>query len=680
MDDSVSNDAVNSSSSESEEDEVVQEMNQTLEIVPTQQINDEDELNQTLHVLPTQFQESDSDNNDPEDSRDNIDHNSPSNLEENSDPVRFDTANLTYPADGNDDDETSPQSPQISPESPDLLESDNNENIYSPELQEANKNTGSENESSSSESETEGIPESANNSELPISSPPTSPVQASSEKENTERTLKIEPSVTEEKDETSELNHSDNLKDIFDENGEEADDESGDSSGDESEDEFTRPVDEQETEQNEDGSIETKGKLPSSPPLQPPAAVDEDEEYDPEAPEMGTNDDDFDDFQNMKDANEQSTGNNTVIDHQPDNDAENEIQQPQEVINDIFGSSDSGEEFEGFDDADLEREQEPEEAPGEKPRHEERGEDVDDTVSDFDKMMMQKKAEQSRRRRKRLKDDIIINDQDDKILSMVSEMRRASDDDRRLNRENKVAIEKLKLMSSVIYELKKCHLLSAFVENGVLLSIAEWLTPLPDKSLPHLQVRSNMLQILESFPALDSSMLRESGIGKAVMLLYKHPKETRENRIRAGKLVNKWARPIFQLTADFGAMTKADREQRDLEKMPPQKRRKGNNDKKRDEDDEDGPKGPGDAGFVLRARVPQPSFKDYVVRPKSKFERDDDDEDDDEETAMPKPIRARGTNITGKTRLDKYIAKDRERKTIAKNTHAVKVNLNGGKL
>ncbi|XP_055022564.1 LOW QUALITY PROTEIN: protein IWS1 homolog [Boleophthalmus pectinirostris] len=349
----------------------------------------------------------------------------------------------------------------------------------------------------------------------------------------------------------------------------------------------------------------------------------------------------------------------------------------EKMIADIFGESgdEEEEEFTGFNQEDLEQEKK------ETPQTQQQQDDSDsdegvdrsgqDTsfMSDFDIMLAKRKAMNSKRRKHR-DGGTFISDADDVVSAMINKMNEAAEEDRTLNSQKKPALKKLTLLPQVVMHLKKQDLKETFIDSGVMSAIKEWISPLPDKSLPALRIREELLRILQELPSVSQETLKHSGIGRAVMFLYKHPKESRTNKDLALKLINEWSRPIFGLTSNYKGMTREERQQRDLDQQMPQRRRlsSGGQTPRRDLEKqltgEEKALRPGDPGFCARARVPMPSNKDYVVRPKWNVEGDS----------------SRGPVKKGLSRVDKQMRRFQDIRRLSKTGHAVKISVEGNRM
>lgn len=244
-------------------------------------------------------------------------------------------------------------------------------------------------------------------------------------------------------------------------------------------------------------------------------------------------------------------------------------------------------------------------------------EQEDEHVNDFEAMLARKKTERGYKRKKEGVD--VLNDNEEKISQFVRMMRNAAEEDRKLNIRKQPATKKMSMLQVTMQQISKVEMLEGFLEANLLSALTDWMAPMPDRKLPTQRLRECVLNWLLNLPTLSQEMLKQSGIGKAIMYLYRHPKEVKLNKERCGRLINKWSRPIFNNSDDFTTLSKEERLQRDMQMMAMGRNSRNKENEAPSNLNENGePLKPGDKGWCHRARVPMPCGKDYVARPKWK--------------------------------------------------------------
>lgn len=151
------------------------------------------------------------------------------------------------------------------------------------------------------------------------------------------------------------------------------------------------------------------------------------------------------------------------------------------------------------------------------------------------------------------------------VEKVMAELEICAEEDAKLNMLSKPAINKLKKLPLLTEVLSKKQLQQEFLDHGVLTLLKNWLEPLPDGSLPNINIRAAILKILTDFPIdLEQfdrrEQLKKSGLGKVIMFLSKSDEEITANRKIAKDLVDKWSRPIFNKSTRFEDMRNFDDE------------------------------------------------------------------------------------------------------------------------
>ncbi|MBW0495475.1 hypothetical protein O181_035190 [Austropuccinia psidii MF-1] len=160
------------------------------------------------------------------------------------------------------------------------------------------------------------------------------------------------------------------------------------------------------------------------------------------------------------------------------------------------------------------------------------------------------KNRKGRRSRRKGNDEDLELMADEEVSHLRTRMIAAVNLDIQANEQRRPATSKLVLLPLVTSTMQKSHLETAILDNGVLEAVKRWLEPLPDRSLPALNIQRSLLQLLSKM-SIDTQSLKASQLGRIVLFYTKCPRVDPSIKRLADNLVSTWLRPIIRLSASY---------------------------------------------------------------------------------------------------------------------------------
>lgn len=94
-------------------------------------------------------------------------------------------------------------------------------------------------------------------------------------------------------------------------------------------------------------------------------------------------------------------------------------------------------------------------------------------------------------------------------------------------------------------------LAQSIIDNNLLEGVRRWLEPLPDRSLPALDIQREFFPILKKMEFIDTNVLKESKLGRVVVFYTKCKRVSPDIARMANNLVSAWSRPIIKRSASY---------------------------------------------------------------------------------------------------------------------------------